>query len=118
MKKLLTFLLVAFGIICFPGMTMAAPFLTCDNYPLPASSQPDSFEITITPLAPFTVAATTNADGTVKLWYDLGPATTIGAGAHNASAVAIKNGWRSGVSNVAPFTKPTLSAPNISIVGQ
>jgi hypothetical protein len=100
------------------GAVSAAPFLVCDPYPLPAANQPDSFEVTITPLAPFTVPVTTNADGTVQLKYDLGPATTIGAGAHTATAVAVKGGWKSGASNSYPFTKPGLSNPVISIVGQ
>ena len=118
-KKIVFWILMAVvGVLIGYQMAQAGPFLTCDDYPLPIANQPDSFEVTITPLLPFIVPATTNANGTVKLYYDLAPATAISAGAHTASAVALKGGWRSAVSNSYPFTKPTLSAPNISIVGQ
>ena len=112
MKKL--FFVLAF-LLCFVAVASGAPFLVCDPYPLPASNQPDSFEVTITPLTPFIVPATTNTDNSVSLHYDLATAAGMGAGSHNASAIAIQAGWRSGVSNVAPFTKPALATPNISI---
>jgi hypothetical protein len=117
MKKLLMFMLAfAFLLVSLPAF--AGPFLTCDPYALPVANQPDSFEITITPLAPYVVPATTKADSTVYLWHDLATVTAMGAGAHTATAVAIKGGWRSGVSNSAVFTKPNLASPNISIVNQ
>jgi hypothetical protein len=117
MKKRFLFLFLALTLVGIPAAG-AAPFLTCDPYPLPVANQPDQFEITVTPLAPFTTPATTKADGTVYLYYDLSTVAAMGAGAHNASAVAMKGGWRSGVSNVVPFTKPALASPNISIVSQ
>lgn len=92
----------------------AGPFLTCDPYPT-TGDQPDNFEVTITPLAPFLVTPTKKADGSVILLYDLSAMAEIGAGAHNASAVAIKNGWRSGASNSVPFSKTLIAAPILSI---
>jgi hypothetical protein len=114
-KKLSCVILAA---LVMAGTASAAPFLVCDPYPT-TKDQPDLFEVTITPLAPFVVPAVKNADGSVQIKYDLTAATAMGAGAHTATAVALKGAWRSGASNPYPFTVPTLAVPTgISIVGQ
>ncbi len=109
---------VLFAVLLIVPLAGAAPFLTCDPYPPPAEGQPDSFEITVSPLAPYIVPATAKPDGTVYLMHDLAAIAAMGAGAHTATAIAIKDGWRSGSSNQAPFTKPGLVSPNISIVSK
>ena len=120
MKKefcLWTFIIVA--LFTLPQEGAAAPFLVCDPYPA-SVEQPDSFEITVVPLAPFLVPAVSFGDGSVGIRYDLATLANLGAGTHTATAVAIKDGWRSAASQpTSPFVKPNLlSPPNLRLVSQ
>jgi hypothetical protein len=62
------------------ALAFAAPFLNCGNY-ANDENKPTSFLISIDGAADIEVAATTNADGTVKLRYDL---AGISNGNHSA----------------------------------
>lgn len=88
-------------------MAFAAPYLTCANY-ANDDNKPTSFLVAMDGGAEIEVAATTNADGTVKLRYDL---ASISSGSHSA-VIKAKNIWGTSAASAAyPFTKAVPNAP-------
>lgn len=80
----------------------AAPFLTCDPYPVQTDPNliPVSFNLTGLSAQPINTPVTTNADGTKQLHYDL---ATLGHGTFTVAASAVN--IFGGVSPAsAPFT--------------
>ena len=104
MRKLLFALIF---VLAFAGFSQAAPFLICDNYPT-TGNQPDTFTVTIDGTN-YGTPAYKNADGSVKLHYDL---ASLAAGSHTVTAVACSALWGcSAASSPFPFVKSVPGAP-------
>ncbi len=102
MKKLLLVLAMVF----MPSLSFAAPWLTCTA--VPAGSW-DSIGVQVDSAAEVFVTPATNADGTQKLWYDLG---SVSVGNHRVTLRGKKGVWYSATPFVFDFTRP--SVPSVS----
>jgi hypothetical protein len=89
----------------------AAPFLVCDPYPVQTDTNliPVSFNLTGIAAQPISTPATTNADGTKQLHYDL---ATLGNGTYTVTAAAVNVfGGTSPAGSPFTFTKGVPATP-------
>src|SRR5262245_18891921 len=105
-----TFLLILLGVIS----ASAAPFLTCDPYPIQTEAGLNVGQFVISGLAAtnLTVPATINPDGTQFLHYDLALSVLTNGTKYSISVVAV-NGY-GGISDPSTllFTKGVPAPPS------